>query len=101
MLFGVESWISPNVNTQPADNVTSELSVVVDDLLNQLTTKFSSISTDMIAKSELHRFVEQSAMQVSCVNGCSVDEMSRRLDSLEATIQASAAQSDQDQAKTS
>ena len=30
----------------------AELTAVVDDLLNQLTTKFSAISADMIAKSK-------------------------------------------------
>ncbi|CAO2655183.1 Nn.00g102470.m01.CDS01 [Neocucurbitaria sp. VM-36] len=44
-----------------------ELAVVVDDLLNQLNTKFSTISSELLAK---------------------MDDMSRRLDNLEATMQA-------------
>ncbi|KAF2126507.1 hypothetical protein P153DRAFT_297955, partial [Dothidotthia symphoricarpi CBS 119687] len=44
----------------------SELAAVVDDLLNQLSTKFSTISGELLSK---------------------MDDMSRRLDNLEATIQ--------------
>jgi len=40
----------------------------VDDLLNQLNTKFTTISSELLSK---------------------MDDMSRRLDNLEATIQAS------------
>ncbi|KAJ9629465.1 hypothetical protein H2203_001839 [Taxawa tesnikishii (nom. ined.)] len=58
-------------NGSPSDTAPAELTAVVDDLLNQLTTKFSNISSELISK---------------------MDEMSRRLDSLEATIQANAAQ---------
>ncbi|KAF1944752.1 hypothetical protein EJ02DRAFT_77687 [Clathrospora elynae] len=43
-----------------------ELTAVVDDLLNQLNNKFTSISSELLAK---------------------MDDMSRRLDNLEATIQ--------------
>ncbi|TKA73530.1 hypothetical protein B0A49_04459 [Cryomyces minteri] len=51
-----------------ADAAPSELAIVVDELLNQLSSKFSNISQELISK---------------------MDEMSRRLDGLEATIQAS------------
>ncbi|CAI9633012.1 unnamed protein product [Alternaria burnsii] len=44
-----------------------ELTAVVDDLLNQLNTKFTTVSSELLAK---------------------MDDMSRRLDNLEATIQA-------------
>ncbi|KAF2848173.1 hypothetical protein T440DRAFT_178942 [Plenodomus tracheiphilus IPT5] len=44
-----------------------ELTAVVDDLLNQLNTKFTTISSELLSK---------------------MDDMSRRLDNLEATIQA-------------
>ncbi|KAI8932111.1 hypothetical protein NX059_010996 [Plenodomus lindquistii] len=44
-----------------------ELTAVVDDLLNQLNAKFTTISSELLAK---------------------MDDMSRRLDNLEATIQA-------------
>ncbi|KAG9191343.1 hypothetical protein G6011_09431 [Alternaria panax] len=44
-----------------------ELTAVVDDLLNQLNTKFTTVSSELLAK---------------------MDDMSRRLDNLEATIQS-------------
>ncbi|CAN9277576.1 hypothetical protein GT037_010947 [Alternaria burnsii] len=44
-----------------------ELTAVVDELLNQLNTKFTAVSSELLAK---------------------MDDMSRRLDNLEATIQA-------------
>jgi heat shock factor-binding protein 1 len=53
--------------SESSDKATEELSVVIDDLLNQLGTKFSTISEELLGK---------------------MDEMSRRLDSLEAAIQA-------------
>ncbi|KAF2838127.1 hypothetical protein M501DRAFT_1058312 [Patellaria atrata CBS 101060] len=49
------------------DAGTAELTAVVDELLNQLTTKFATMSKDLIEK---------------------MDDMSRRLDTLESTIQA-------------
>ncbi|OCK75686.1 hypothetical protein K432DRAFT_307969, partial [Lepidopterella palustris CBS 459.81] len=50
-----------------SDNASGELTAVVDELLGQLSTKFSTISSELISK---------------------MDDMSRRLDNLEATIQA-------------
>ncbi|KAH9877784.1 hypothetical protein J1614_003001 [Plenodomus biglobosus] len=44
-----------------------QLTAVVDDLLNQLNSKFTTISSELLSK---------------------MDDMSRRLDNLEATIQA-------------
>ncbi|KAF2676033.1 hypothetical protein K458DRAFT_322946, partial [Lentithecium fluviatile CBS 122367] len=44
----------------------TELAQVVDDLLTQLNTKFSAVSSELLGK---------------------MDDMSKRLDSLEATIQ--------------
>ncbi|KAM0700571.1 hypothetical protein Q7P35_012292 [Cladosporium inversicolor] len=61
---------NPAPDTQPSDLVH-----VVDDLLNQLTSKFSTMSSELIEK---------------------MDEMSRRLDNLEATIQAGNTQSEPD-----
>ncbi|KAF2659705.1 hypothetical protein K491DRAFT_775410 [Lophiostoma macrostomum CBS 122681] len=55
-----------SIHTSTTDTSTGELTAVVDDLLNQLNTKFSSVSTELLAK---------------------MDDMSRRLDNLEATIQ--------------
>ncbi|KAI9831327.1 MAG: hypothetical protein M1819_005101 [Sarea resinae] len=51
---------------QNTEDAPAELSAVVDELLNSLSTKFSSVSKDILEK---------------------MDDMSRRLDSLEATIQ--------------
>ncbi|RMY91580.1 hypothetical protein D0862_09691 [Hortaea werneckii] len=56
------------VRLPPSGTAPSELVTVVDDLLNQLQTKFSNVSAELVGK---------------------LDEMSRRLDNLEATIQAS------------
>lgn len=69
------SSASKEDNTNTTETAPAELTAVVDDLINQLTTKFSAISADMIAK---------------------MDEMSRRLDNLEATIQENARQSESD-----
>ncbi|RMX80429.1 hypothetical protein D0869_07554 [Hortaea werneckii] len=61
-----------NVNEEePSGTAPSELVTVVDDLLAQLQTKFSNVSAELVGK------------------WTTVDEMSRRLDNLEATIQAS------------
>jgi len=50
-----------------SEDAPAELSVVVDELLNSLSNKFANVSNDIFAK---------------------MDDMSKRLDSLEATIQA-------------
>ncbi|KAH6642078.1 heat shock factor binding protein 1-domain-containing protein [Boeremia exigua] len=57
--------LSPGFNT--STDSSAELAAVVDDLLNQLNTKFTTISSDLLSK---------------------MDDMSRRLDNLEAQIQA-------------
>ncbi|KAF1846941.1 uncharacterized protein K460DRAFT_374116 [Cucurbitaria berberidis CBS 394.84] len=59
---------SSDTNSLHSNNADSsgELAAVVDDLLNQLNTKFSTISGDLLAK---------------------MDDMSRRLDNLEAAMQ--------------
>ncbi|KAI9875872.1 MAG: hypothetical protein M1830_007862 [Pleopsidium flavum] len=49
------------------EDAPAELTAVVDELLNGLSTKFSAVSTEIFAK---------------------MDDMSRRLDNLEANIQA-------------
>ncbi|KAI5240188.1 hypothetical protein E4T43_06294 [Aureobasidium subglaciale] len=51
------------------ESPSEDLATVVDDLLAQLSTKFANISSDLLTK---------------------MDEMSRRLDNLETSIQASA-----------
>ncbi|KAF3001020.1 hypothetical protein G7054_g6698 [Neopestalotiopsis clavispora] len=50
-----------------AGNSSDELTVVVEDLLNSLSNKFAGVSSEIFAK---------------------MDEMSRRLDNLEAALQA-------------
>jgi len=50
-----------------SETPSGELTAVVDELLGQLSNKFSTISSELLAK---------------------MDDMSRRLDNLEATIQA-------------
>ncbi|KAG9998695.1 hypothetical protein KCU78_g16300, partial [Aureobasidium melanogenum] len=59
----------------PDTSSSEDLATVVDDLLNQLSTKFTNISSDLLTK---------------------MDEMSRRLDNLEASIQASARSQDEE-----
>ncbi|KAF1346042.1 heat shock factor binding protein 1-domain-containing protein [Delphinella strobiligena] len=59
-----------------SETTPSDLAVVVDELLNQLSTKFSNISTELIGK---------------------MDDMSRRLDTLEATIQSNAGGADKEE----
>ncbi|CAD0114570.1 unnamed protein product, partial [Aureobasidium uvarum] len=61
--------INKEHDTTDTTNGAEDLATVVDDLLNQLSTKFTNISSDLLTK---------------------MDEMSRRLDNLEASIQASA-----------
>jgi heat shock factor-binding protein 1 len=62
-----------------------ELAAVVDDLLNQLNTKFTSISSELLSKSKLKEDENwEEGLRLMRI----VDDMSRRLDNLEATIQA-------------
>jgi len=69
---------------------------VVDDLLNQLTTKFSTMSSELIEKSKSTYAQMAMAIVVQDANIKIVDEMSRRLDNLEATIQAGSTQTESD-----
>ncbi|CAG8956184.1 hypothetical protein HYFRA_00012101 [Hymenoscyphus fraxineus] len=61
-------------------NASAELSVKIDDLLNQLSNKFAGVSSEIFAK---------------------MDEMSRRLDNLEQNLQASHDRSGSRDGKTS
>ncbi|OAL05299.1 hypothetical protein IQ06DRAFT_289520 [Phaeosphaeriaceae sp. SRC1lsM3a] len=63
----VDRAASEATPTNAGGDSSGELAAVVDDLLSQLNTKFSTISSELLAK---------------------MDDMSRRLDNLEATIQA-------------
>jgi hypothetical protein len=40
------------MQSENTDKATAELSAVVDELLNQLSTKFSTISSELLSKSE-------------------------------------------------
>ncbi|KAG8630981.1 hypothetical protein KVT40_000121 [Elsinoe batatas] len=71
---------SPNKVNEGADSAPAELTAVVEDLLNQLTNKFSTVSSEMLSK---------------------MDDMSKRLDNLEAIIQQSTNQSTNEDAKSS
>ncbi|KAK2627288.1 hypothetical protein QTJ16_003254 [Diplocarpon rosae] len=59
---------SNNRNSTIDATAPAELSAVVDELLNSLSNKFAGVSSEIFAK---------------------MDEMSRRLDNLEATLQNS------------
>jgi heat shock factor-binding protein 1 len=61
---------------------------VVDELLNSLSNKFAGVSSEIFAKSK--RWIEAGTMfGVEANIRPIVDEMSRRLDNLEATLQSS------------
>ncbi|KAF4551193.1 Hypothetical protein D9617_14g076500 [Elsinoe fawcettii] len=70
---------TPEKPAEGPDSAPAELTAVVEDLLNQLTNKFSTVSSEMIAK---------------------MDDMSKRLDNLEAIIQQST-QSSNEESKAS
>ncbi|KAI3323052.1 heat shock factor-binding protein [Xylariaceae sp. AK1471] len=57
----------PEGTTSKAVNSSDELTVVVEELLNSLSNKFAGVSSEIFAK---------------------MDEMSRRLDNLEAALKA-------------
>jgi heat shock factor-binding protein 1 len=74
---------NPNQSLHSSAEGSGELAAVVDDLLNQLNTKFSTISSELLSKSRhVILIVIQRRADVQLV-----DDMSRRLDNLEATIQ--------------
>ncbi|RYP66481.1 hypothetical protein DL769_006024 [Monosporascus sp. CRB-8-3] len=56
-----------NDENKEASNSSDELTIVVEDLLNSLSSKFAGVSSEIFAK---------------------MDEMSKRLDNLEAALQA-------------
>lgn len=75
---------SPGLNT--STDSSAELAAVVDDLLNQLNTKFTTISSDLLSKSKLPPPTNHA--EYGSADDFTVDDMSRRLDNLEAQIQA-------------
>ncbi|KAI9649335.1 hypothetical protein NHQ30_001907 [Ciborinia camelliae] len=78
-------------------SATAELSLVVDELLNSLSNKFAGVSSEIFAKSMFSPFFPALSSRTAIsgferVQGLivyeTVDEMSRRLDNLEATLQS-------------
>ncbi|TVY21779.1 hypothetical protein LARI1_G000179 [Lachnellula arida] len=72
----------------------AELSVVVDELLNALSNKFAGVSSEIFAKSMLCCVMFLGAERDKADGGGLVDEMSRRLDNLEQTLQTNAEERD-------
>lgn len=64
---------------------------MVDDLLNQLSSKFSNMSSELIGKST-KIYIWPANPEPFKTDARKVDEMSRRLDALEASIHGSGAQ---------
>lgn len=60
---------------------------MVDELLNSLSNKFAGVSSEIFAKSKC--WIKAGTMVKSKLIYATVDEMSRRLDNLEATLQSS------------
>ncbi|KAK3997622.1 hypothetical protein QBC44DRAFT_315237 [Cladorrhinum sp. PSN332] len=60
-----DSTTSPNAQANSSDDARAELTAQVEDLLNTLSNKFAGVSSEIFAK---------------------MDEMSRRLDNLEAQM---------------
>lgn len=69
--------------TQTNDDARSELTAQVEDLLNTLSNKFAGVSSEIFAKS---RHSSQPPFPTSQTLTDLVDEMSRRLDNLEAQL---------------
>ena len=72
---------------------------MVDELLNALSNKFAGVSSEIFAKSMLYYLVLSCSMGVErdmiwLTLGELVDEMSRRLDNLEQTLQTNAEERD-------
>jgi heat shock factor-binding protein 1 len=88
--FPSESHTPTNITPQTTTDASAsaELSAVVDELLNSLSNKFAGVSSEIFAKSK--RWIEAGTMvEVEAKIYTTVDEMSRRLDNLEATLQSS------------
>ncbi|KAL5329018.1 hypothetical protein ACEPPN_002527 [Leptodophora sp. 'Broadleaf-Isolate-01'] len=64
----------------------AELSAVVDELLNSLSNKFAGVSSEIFAKSK--HPIHSIPFGDTQPDNLAVDEMSRRLDNLEATLQS-------------
>ncbi|KAI1391505.1 heat shock factor binding protein 1-domain-containing protein [Hypoxylon trugodes] len=88
--------------SKDADNSSDELAVVVEDLLESLSTKFDGVSSEIFAKSTFYfyfyfpsLFLNSGAIalwyfrtNIDAITINLVDEMARRLDDLEASLRA-------------
>jgi hypothetical protein len=91
-----------NTEREQNEDASQQLNTVIDELLHQLENKFSTISGELLAKSKFRCFrlalmfsfhciatdMPLRRAQLSIVFFFAVDDMSKRLDSLEATIQS-------------
>jgi heat shock factor-binding protein 1 len=80
------------ISKQSTDQTSSELTAVVDELLDQLQSKFQNVSKDILSRSMPLHPPRGGAVRLT---GSVVDDMSKRIDALEATIQASESKGDQ------
>ncbi|KAF2088028.1 hypothetical protein K490DRAFT_40653 [Saccharata proteae CBS 121410] len=71
-------FLTNRQQNQAPEGGSAELTAVVDDLLNQLSNKFSNVSSELLAK---------------------MDDMSRRLDNLEAVIQTGGPKNEDESSK--
>lgn len=80
--------------TNPRDFLqsTDELTVAVEDLLNSLTTKFAGVTNELFAKSTCSNYMYLPYLGYFEIRtdlyGPTVDDMSKRLDNLEAALKA-------------
>lgn len=79
------------------DTKAADVNAAVEELLNTLSNKFAGISSEIFAKSKSgilphmlsqHQVVETSVSKTHVLTRSLVDEMSRRLDNLEAALLA-------------
>jgi len=73
------------------DDARGELTAQLDELLNTLSNKFAGVSSEIFAKSkseESYRSARHLSEGVETDTPPAVDEMSRRLDNLEAQLAA-------------
>lgn len=75
----------PIYTKQTNDDARGDLSAQLDELLNSLSNKFAGVSSEIFAKSMLYGSKLHLSMPT---NNTPVDEMSRRLDNLEAQLMA-------------
>jgi heat shock factor-binding protein 1 len=71
---------------QSPDDTRQELTAQIDELLNTLSNKFSGVSSEIFAKSKSNLWIAGTCETVLTNVAYEVDEMSRRLDNLEAQL---------------